>query len=157
MSLPGLRVRAAFAEDIAAVAALEREIAEAPHWSVPDYAAILSSGGLQRCMFVAEFDGELAGFVVGKVVEAGSEALAELESVAVHVEMRRKGVGAALCEAVVDWCRAQSAAVLDLEVRSASVGAIALYERLGFERMGLRRAYYRDPADDAVLMRLKLI
>ena len=157
MSLPGLRVRAAVAGDIAVVIALEREIAEAPHWSEPDYAAILRSEGLRRCLFVAEFDSESAGFAVGKVIEAGSEALAELESVAVRIDMRRRGVGAALCEEVADWCRAQGAAVLELEVRSASSGAIALYERLGFERVGLRPAYYRDPADDAVLMRQKLI
>lgn len=157
MSVPGLRVRAAVAGDIAAVLALERGIAEAPHWTESDYAVILSGEGLERCLFVAESDGELAGFAVGKVIDAGADRLAELESVAVRNEMRRQGVGQALCHAVGEWCRAQGATVLELEVRAANAGAGALYGRLGFERVGLRRGYYRDPVDDALLMRLKLV
>lgn len=157
MSLPDLRVRAAAVEDITAVLALERGIAEAPHWPASDYAAILSGEGVRRCLLLAETGDELAGFAVGKVIDAGPETLAELESVAVRRDMRRQGIGQALCEAVSVWCRAQGAAVLELEVRSAGAGAIALYGRLGFEPVGRRRAYYQEPADDALLMRLKLI
>ena len=155
-------MRAARAGDIAAVIALERTIAEAPHWSEADYdlilsEVILSGSGLRRCLFVADSGGELGGFAVSKVILSGSEALGELESVAVRGDLRRQGVGLALCKAVADWCRAQGASVLELEVRAASAGAIALYEGLGFGRVGLRRAYYRDPVDDAMLMRLRLI
>ncbi|GGA54735.1 ribosomal-protein-alanine N-acetyltransferase RimI [Edaphobacter acidisoli] len=157
MKLPELRVRAAAVGDIAAVVELERGIAEAPHWNEADYGAILCGSGVRRCLLLADVGGELAGFAVGKVVVAGSEALAELESVAVRSDMRRKGVGSALCEAVAAWCLAQGAAELELEVRSCSIDALRLYERLGFESVGTRRAYYRDPDDDAVLMRLKLI
>lgn len=152
-----LLVRLAAAEDVAAVIALERGIADAPHWSEADYDSIFGGGDLRRCLFAAELDGKLAGFAVGKVVKIGSEAVAELESVAVGNEMRRRGVGSALCEAVAGWCRTQGAAALELEVRSSSAGALSLYGRLGFERVGLRRGYYRDPVDDAVLMRLRLI
>lgn len=157
MSLAELRVRAAVASDIAAVFALEQEIAEAPHWSESDYAVILSGDGLRRCLFVAEIGGELAGFAVGKVIEAERETLAELESVAVRGDSRRRGVGQSLCHAVAEWCRVQGAAVIELEVRAANSGAIALYERLGFEPVGRRRGYYREPVDDALLMRLKLV
>jgi ribosomal-protein-alanine N-acetyltransferase len=41
-------------------------------------------------------------------------------------------------------------------VRSANLGAVGLYEGLGFERVGSRKGYYREPVDDAILMRLKL-
>ena len=68
---------------------------------------------------------------------------------------RRMGVGRALCEAVIDWCKGQSAA-LELEVRAGSEGAIALYEGLGFVVTGRRGGYYREPAEDAVLMHLDL-
>ena len=150
-------MRAAATEDIAAVVALEQGTAEAPHWSEEDYGSIFGGGNLRRCLFIAELDGELAGFAVGKVVMAGSEVLAELESVAVHSGMRRQGIGSALCNAVACWCAAQGATALELEVRSGSAGTLGLYGRLGFERVGLRRGYYVDPADDAVLMRLRLI
>ena len=45
---------------------------------------------------------------------------------------------------------------MELEVRAGSAGAIGLYEGLGFVGVGRRRGYYRDPVDDAVLMRLDL-
>jgi ribosomal-protein-alanine N-acetyltransferase len=154
MSLAGGSVRAACAADLAGVIALERATAEAPHWAEAEYAEIV--GGVRRCLFVAEGEGRLLGFAVGKVIGGGGESSAELESVAVGVEARRSGVGRALCGAVAAWCREQGATMLELEVRAASVGAIALYAGLGFVPVGRRREYYRGPVDDAVLMRLEL-
>lgn len=147
----------AVAGDIAAVLALEKGIAEAPHWSESDYAVILSGEGLRRCLLIAELGGEIAGFAVSKLIHAESETLAELESVVVRSTMRRRGIGQALCHAVGEWCRAQGATELELEVRAGNAGAVGLYRRLGFEPTGLRRAYYREPVEDALLMRLKLI
>ena len=154
----GVRVRAAGVADLDAVVALERSVAEAPHWGAAEYAAIVASGdeGVRRCLFVAEVDGRVIGFAVGKAVGSGPEGLGELESVAVNVAVRRLGVGRTLCGAVVAWCREVGSAVVELEVRAASSGAIALYEGLGFGVVGRRPGYYRDPADDALLMRLGL-
>lgn len=148
-----LRVRTAVAGDLPVVHALERPVPEAPHWAEQDYAEIVAGSGVCRCLFVAEAADELVGFAVGKSV-AG---IGELESVVVRPESRRAGAGRALCEAVVGWCRAEGAGAVELEVRAASAGVLALYEQLGFERVGLRRGYYREPTDDAVLMRLKLV
>jgi ribosomal-protein-alanine N-acetyltransferase len=155
MSGGGFCVRMGGAGDVAGVVALERGVAEAPHWGEAEYAGIFAEqgGGVRRCLFVAEAGNGLVGFAVGKVI-AGS--VAELESVAVDARARRGGVGRALCEAVVDWCREQGAAVLELEVRAGSVGAIALYEGLGFVAAGRRRAYYEGPVEDALLMGLDL-
>jgi len=160
MSVTGFRVRVAGAEDVAGVVALERSIVEAPHWVETEYAAMVNAGGnldgvVRRCLFVAEGEG-LLGFSVGKLVGSGVDRVAELESVAVTAAARRGGVGRALCRGVIDWCRAQRATVLDLEVRVGSGGAIALYEGLGFVVVGRRKGYYKDPAEDAVMMRLEL-
>jgi ribosomal-protein-alanine N-acetyltransferase len=157
MSLAGLCVRAGGAEDLAAVVALERGVAEAPHWSEAEYGGIVQTreGGVQRCLWVAEAEGRLVGFAVGKVV--GAEGLAELESVVVDAAARRTGVGRELCGAVVGWSRRQGAATVELEVRAGSVGAIALYVGLGFAGVGRRPGYYHAPKDDAVLMRLELV
>ncbi len=153
-----VRVRAASAADVDAVVALERSAVEAPHWGATEYAAIVASGGggVQRCLLVAEMNGRLVGFAVGKVIGVGAECSAELESVAVDAAVRRLGVGRTLCKAVVEWCRGLSAVMVELEVRAGSAGAIPLYEGLGFVAVGRRRGYYRDPADDALLMRLEL-
>ena len=153
-----MTVRLADAADLEAVIQLERATAEAPHWAESEYAAmlVLASGEVRRCLFVAEGELGLVGFAVGKVIGTGSESSAELESVAVAASARRAGVGRMLCAAVIDWCRAQGGAAIQLEVRAASVGAIALYSGLGFVVEGRRPRYYQEPVDDAVLMRLKL-
>ena len=156
----GWRVRVGGPEDLEAVIALERQIPEAPHWSAMDYAAIFGGGGVaggaQRRLFVAEGERGVLGFAVGEVVGgtgSGSEAWGELESVGVEPGARRCGVGRALCEAVLAWCRNLHVAHVELEVRSKSTGAIRLYESLGFRSVGSRFGYYSQPADDAVLMR----
>lgn len=153
--MTGFRVRVGVVEDLQEVLALERGTAEAPHWGVSEYAAMIcgeESGYLRRCLFVAEAEGVLVGFAVGKV--AGD--MAELESVVVDSRRRRRGVGRALCEAAIDWSRQQKAAAIELEVRAGSGGAIDLYQGMGFVVVGLRAGYYREPSDDAVLMRLHL-
>lgn len=147
-------VRAGVAGDLAAVIALERATAEAPHWSEAEYAAAISSGAgyVRRRLFVSESNGGVIGFAVGKV----AWDLAELESVAVDQRMRRGGVGKALCAAVIEWCRGECVMALELEVRAASAGALGLYRGLGFIPVGARSRYYSEPVDDAVLMRLDL-
>jgi [ribosomal protein S18]-alanine N-acetyltransferase len=157
VSVDDVRVRAGVAADVEDVVLLERATEFAPHWAVEEYAAIVNDAGeVRRRLLVAEGEEGLVGFAVGKVVRLGVETVAELESVAVKVEARRWGIGRRLCEAVIDWCRAGGAAAVELEVRAGSGGAIGLYEGLGFKGAGVRRGYYREPVDDALLMRLDL-
>jgi [ribosomal protein S18]-alanine N-acetyltransferase len=163
MSVEGFRVQVAGAADLAEVVALERSVAEAPHWAEADYAAIVNvnvdgvtDGGVRRCLLIAEGEGRLVGFAVGKVIGSAVGGVAELESVVVDLTARRRGVGKALCRVVAAWSRERGATALELEVRAGSAGAIALYVGLGFIVVGRRGGYYRDPVEDAVLMRLEL-
>jgi [ribosomal protein S18]-alanine N-acetyltransferase len=158
MSAEGLRVRVAVVGDLAGVMALERSVAEAPHWVEGEYAVIIAGrdGLVRRCLLIAEAEGRLLGFAVGKVIGAGVARVAELESVVVVEAARRRGAGGALCRGVVAWCRGEGAATVELEVRAGSGGAIALYEGLGFVAVGRRKGYYGDPVEDAVMMRLGL-
>jgi ribosomal-protein-alanine N-acetyltransferase len=158
MSVDEFRVRVAGVGDLAGVVALERSVAQAPHWGGGEYAAILDGGGglVRRCLLIAEGEGRLLGFAVGKVIGPGAESVAELESVVVAETARRGGVGRALCRGVVAWCRAESTAAVELEVRAGSLGAIALYQGLGFVVVGRRGSYYGEPVEDAVMMRLEL-
>jgi ribosomal-protein-alanine N-acetyltransferase len=159
MTVEGFCVRVAESADMAGVVALERGIAEAPHWAEAEYVAILNKGGdgaIRRCFFVAEAEGRLLGFAVGKVIGSDADGLGELESVAVEAAARRRGVGRALCAAVADWCRGQGVRAMELEVRAGSEGAIALYGEMGFVVAGRRAGYYREPVEDALLMRLDL-
>jgi len=156
MSLSKVLIRQATAQDISAVVALERETAGAPHWAAAEYAVMVEESAdpfARRLLVVAESsDKDMVGLAVGKVAGVGADAFGEIESVAVATRARRAGVGRALCEAVLEWCRKEGAQAIELEVRSASEAAIALYRQLGFEAVGMRRSYYRDPVDDAILM-----
>jgi ribosomal-protein-alanine N-acetyltransferase len=159
VSVPGLRLRVAGEADLNGVVALERRVVEAPHWAEGEYGAIVGEGGegaVRRCLFVAETDEKLLGFAVGKVILSAANRVGEIESVAVDGPGRRRGVGRSLCEAVLLWCRDQGAVEMELEVRAGSGGAIALYAGLGFDVVGRRGGYYREPDEDAVLMQLKL-
>jgi [ribosomal protein S18]-alanine N-acetyltransferase len=156
MTPPRIQLRPAVAEDLNAILDLERDTGTAPHWPRATYAAILSADSTapQRCLIVAH-DGELpAGFAVGLLHPGGS--VAELESIVVAVGVRRSGVGRALCTAVFEWCRSHGATEIILEVRAAGTAAVALYTSLGFTQTGRRPRYYRDPEDDAIIMRLPL-
>lgn len=150
--------------DLDEILVLERAVAEAPHWSREEYAALggsESDGAVSRCVLVAEGVGDegvmrLVGFAVGKFVGMDGQSAGELESVVVAEAARRTGVGRALCQGVLEWCRQRGAAAVELEVRSRNIPARRLYSSVGFQEEGLRRGYYRDPADDAVLMRLAI-
>jgi [ribosomal protein S18]-alanine N-acetyltransferase len=148
-------LRAARSPDIDSILALDRATECAPHWPLSAYSAILDGVDTTRCLIVAQTGGALAGFAVG-VVHSGEPASSELESVVVDANARRGGIGRALCVAVIDWCRLRGAADVVLEVRAASAGAIALYAGLGFLETGRRGRYYREPTDDAALMRLHI-
>jgi ribosomal-protein-alanine N-acetyltransferase len=84
---------------------------------------------------------------------------AEVLTLAVPPWARRKGIGRALMAAATGAAEAAGAKVMFLEVDVANTAAVTLYERLGFTRAGLRKAYYDRGAEgraDALVMRLDL-
>ena len=74
-----------------------------------------------------------------------------IDNIAVEPDARRHGVASALLDV---YCRFGGAnlAFLTLEVRASNAPAIALYEKHGFQRAGLRPGYYQHPREDAVIM-----
>lgn len=103
-------------------------------------------------LFVAEGEGDVLGFAVFQLA-AGEASLYALN---VDPAARRKGVGAALLAGALAALKAEGADQCFLEVRAANAPALALYRRLGFASAGVRRGFYRDPPDDAVVMTLTL-
>jgi ribosomal-protein-alanine N-acetyltransferase len=76
--------------------------------------------------------------------------------VAVRPEFRRRGIGAALLDQVIQEARLRKANTAFLEVRSANLAAQALYEKSGFRAIAHRANYYSEPREDAVVMSLVL-
>lgn len=97
-----------------------------------------------------ERGGAIAGFALGRV--AADEA--ELFQIATLPEFRRQGIAGRLLDRLHAGMRERGAACCFLEVRSRNAGAIALYEKSGYERIALRKNYYPD--DDAVIYRRSL-
>jgi ribosomal-protein-alanine N-acetyltransferase len=74
-------------------------------------------------------------------------------NVAVHPDHRRKGIAESLIHALVQKLKECESHCLTLEVRASNAPAIALYEKLGFTEAGRRRNYYRNPKEDALILR----
>jgi ribosomal-protein-alanine acetyltransferase len=133
-----MTIRPARFTDLAVIAAIQSASPEAAWWNPPDY--------LKHDCRVAEVKGCVAGFLVTREVAPGER---EILNLAVDPAERRTGiarglVGDALARAKGAWF---------LEVRASNSAAIQLYESAGFKRAGRRPAYYREPAEDAIVMR----
>lgn len=76
-------------------------------------------------------------------------------NVAVRKDRQREGIGNFLMESLIRLSGQLGISTIHLEVRKGNETAIRLYERLGFERDGIRKGYYTDPVEDAVLMTKK--
>jgi ribosomal-protein-alanine N-acetyltransferase len=145
--------------DLEAVIAIERESGSAPHWEDSEYLALFqidSSLQFKRNAMVAEAAGDVAGFAIVRLVGGPGAAEAELESIVVAEQYRGQGLGRSLLAESARQVKELGAIRLDLEVRESNAAAIRLYRGAGFLETGRRRAYYRDPEEDAVLMSVSL-
>ena len=98
---------------------------------------------------VAIVGGAVAGYVGSQTVIDESDMM----NVAVHPEHRRQGIAEMLINDLVDALKEKGIHSLMLEVRASNEPAIALYEKLGFEQVGRRKNYYRNPREDALILR----
>lgn len=77
----------------------------------------------------------------------------DMMNVAVSPLYRRRGVAKALIDALTQQLKERGSRCLTLEVRASNAPAIALYYGLGFQKIGLRKNYYRNPKEDALILR----
>ena len=73
-------------------------------------------------------------------------------NIAVHPDFRRKGIAAALIAELVRLLKERGSRILRLEVRESNAPAISLYETMGFTQLGLRKNYYRNPKENALIL-----
>ena len=133
---------------VAAVAALEKLCFSDP-WSERSIASELQNP--LTLWLVAVEDEVVCGYIGSQSVMGESDMM----NLAVSQDHRRKGLGEMLVLALCDALSEENTS-LTLEVRVSNAPAIALYEKLGFEQVGLRKNYYRNPKEDALILRKEL-
>lgn len=118
-------------------------------WSKDSYIKELSNP-LAKYL-VAKIDDKVVGFMGTWIVLDESD----ITNVAVHPAHRNRGIASKLIEAMLDYCKKQNCTAYTLEVRSSNIAAIALYEKHNFKQEGIRKGYYEDNKEDAILMWLR--
>ena len=134
---------------VAQVAALEAICFRDP-WSEKSVASELSNP-LSHWLVAVEADTVL-GYIGSQTVLDESDMM----NVAVSPAHRRRGIAEALVLALADALREKGSVKLTLEVRASNAPAITLYEKLDFKPIGLRKNYYRNPKEDALILQKEL-
>ncbi|MER5647141.1 ribosomal protein S18-alanine N-acetyltransferase [Streptosporangium sp. NPDC002524] len=139
------------AGDLPAVMEVERKTFPADAWSEGMLRGELDDQPRTRHYVVALVDDVIVGYA--GLAAAGDQA--DVQTIAVLAEWRRAGVGGAMLTELLAEAARRGAVSVFLEVRADNPGAQAVYDRFGFERIGLRRRYYED-GTDAIMMRKDL-
>ena len=131
---------------VAQVAQLEKICFSDP-WSANSIASELTN---KLSFWLVAMEGDtVAGYIGSQTVMDESDMM----NVAVHPDFRRKGIAEALVNGLVEELKRKESRCLTLEVRASNAPAIALYEKLGFVEVGRRKNYYRNPREDALILR----
>jgi ribosomal-protein-alanine N-acetyltransferase len=146
----GTRIRPLMATDLETVMAIEERAYGFP-WTEGIFRDCLRVG---YCCWCYEVDGDLYGYGVMSVAAGESHIL----NLTVNPDTQRQGIGTRLLKHFMQLARRHSADIVMLEVRPSNIPAIRLYEKLGFNEIGIRQNYYPalDGREDALLLALSL-
>ena len=134
--------------DLPAIERIEREAYPTP-WSRSMFAGELAK---PSSVSVGAFDMDAGGALVGYLIISRYVDAWHIMNVAVAPAYRRKGIATRLLDELFRLTAGDPRRGYTLEVRISNAGAIALYERLGFQPTGVRRGYYTDNREDALVM-----
>ena len=140
-----MEIRKSVPADSAEIAAAESLIFSDP-WSERDINDTISTTG-GMCYSVIS-DGKLVGYILGRIIAPEGE----IYRIAVLPSHRRRGIAYRLLDYAVKCERGNGLESLFLEVREQNTPARKLYSSYGFREIGIRKNYYRNPDDNAVIM-----
>jgi len=149
-------IRPAIPDDIPSMRALEQQAETAAHWEAREYEALFAADAPARIALAAVEDVDatkLHGFVIARC--ASNEW--EIENLVVARDCQRLGTGSRLIRELLVRANIAGATSVLLEVRESNLAACRLYEKLGFSKQAKRRNYYRDPAEDALVLKISLL
>lgn len=115
-----------------------------------------------KSSYEAELNNPIAKYIVAKDVSTNKivgfigiwiiVGEGDITNIAVLPEYRRNKIASNLVKNLIDICDANNCSIINLEVRSSNIAAQNLYQSFGFKKIGLRKAYYSDNKEDAILM-----
>ena len=148
--VPEVLIRPMMELDLPEVAAIEQKSYAFP-WSENIFRDCLRVGYTCRAL-------DLAGQIIGYGVMSLGAGEAHILNLCVREEFRIVGFGRRLLEHMLERAAASGVGEAFLEVRPSNLAAIRLYQRLGFEQIGIRRGYYQAPdgREDAIVLKLDL-
>lgn len=138
--------------DLPVVHRLEQSLFPEDAWSEEMLNTELADQPRTRHYVVAEASGEIVGYA--GLAAAGGQA--DVQTIGVRADQRGSGIGAALLTELLDEAVRRNSEAVFLEVRADNDGARRLYERFGFDRVGVRKRYYQPSDVDAIVMCRKL-
>ena len=147
--LTKVTVRKMLETDIDAVHEIEVQ-SITPPWTKQGFADALKNEN--ACFYVAETDG-----VVGYCGLYFAADEGEITNVAVSSAWRKKGIADQILKAVISDGKDKNLTQIFLEVRQSNISAQKLYEKHGFASVGVRKNFYRDPKEDAIVMMCSLV
>jgi len=134
-------VRAGTLADVGRVREIQLEALPGSRWDPDNY--------LQHEFYVGMYDGDIAGFLVARKTAPDER---EILNVAVSGQYRRLGIAERMLRKLV---ASGEPGEVFLEVRLSNHDAQRVYERTGFQYAGIRKNYYEDPNEDAVIMKIQ--
>ena len=145
-----VRIRRLTYSDLPQVVAIERRSFTTP-WSLAMFVLELSKPSGICLAAELETDDEADRELVGYLVCSRYDTVWHVMNVSVDPDRRRRGIASALLAALIEQI-GDAEAQITLEVRRSNGGAMVLYERFGFRSAGVRRRYYQDNGEDAIIM-----
>jgi len=117
------------------------------HWTREQFLLGLEGGAFK--IIGIRLNGVLAGYMAFSLIADEMEIL----NLAVHPEYRRQGLGEALLSRSLEMCEANGTTKSFLDVKVSNDPALALYQKFGYKKIGVRKKYYPDTKEDALLFR----
>jgi ribosomal-protein-alanine N-acetyltransferase len=133
--------------DLEALLAIEEDLFQSEAWSKDVFESEFALLGVSRVYKVLENEGEIVGYFGLAIIDG----VVDITTIAVTSQHQRLGLGTMMMNEILEISKQRGAQKVMLEVKPENLAAITLYQKFGFEVIGLRRNYY-GPSKDALTM-----
>lgn len=142
--------RVATALDLPILVSLDREYFPYSPWPIEQFRQELT--GATRKFLVAESEGQIIGYAGAFLPSVGGTA--DLMTIATHPEFKRKGIATHFISELESWAKERGGDSMMLEVEINNEAAIALYTKLGYEKLNIRKNYYGAGKDAQIMKKV---